>query len=48
MRLRPPRPPGVTGKPGETTYGGGVQNGESFRIQGKTCLLGEPRGTIST
>ena len=36
MRLRPPRPPGVTGKPGETTYGGGVQSGESFCIRAKT------------
>ena len=27
---------------------GGVQSGESFRVRGKTCFLGEPRGMTVT
>ena len=41
----PPEPPRRTGKPGETNNRDVVHSGESFRIRGKTCLLGEPRGT---
>ena len=41
----PPETPRGTGKPGETTDRDVVHSGESFCIQGKTCLLGEPRGT---
>ena len=41
----PPETPRGTGKPGETTDRENVHSGESFRIRGKTCLLGEPRGT---
>ena len=37
-RLRPPRPPRRTGKPGETNNRDVVHSGESFRIRGKTCL----------
>ena len=45
MRLRPPETPRRTGKPGETTDRENVHSGESFCIRGKTCFLGEPRGT---
>ena len=44
----PPETPRGTGKPGALADRGEVHSGESFRIRGKTCLLGEPRGTIST
>ena len=44
----PPETPQGTGKPGETNNRDVVHSGESFRIRGKTCLLGEPRGTIPT
>ena len=42
----PPETPRRTGKPGETTDRENVHSGESFCIRGKTCLFGEPRGTI--
>ncbi len=42
----PPETPQGTGKPGAASDRDGVHRGESFRIRGKTCLFGEPRGTI--
>ena len=41
----PPETPRRTGKLGETNNRDVVHSGESFGIRGKTCLLGEPRGT---
>ena len=41
----PPETPRGTGKLGETNNRDIVQSGESFRVRGKTCLFGEPRGT---
>ena len=43
-----PRDPRGTGKPGATTHRDIVHSRESFRIRGKTCLLGEPHGTTLT
>ena len=42
----PPETPRGTGKPGAVTDRDIVHSGESFGIRGKTCLLGEPLGTI--
>ena len=42
----PPETPRRTGKPGAAADRDFVYSRESFRIRGKTCLLGEPRGTI--
>ena len=44
----PPETPRRTGKPGAAADRGEVHSGESFRIRGKKCLLGEPRGTTPT
>ena len=41
----PPENPRGTGKLGEANNRDIVQSGESFRVRGKTCLFGEPRGT---
>ena len=42
----PPETPRGTGKPGELNNRDVVHSGKSFGIRGKTCLFGEPRGTI--
>ena len=42
----PPETPRRTGRVGETNNRDIVHSGESFRVRGKTCLLGEPRGAI--
>ena len=44
----PPRDPRGTGKTGEVADRDFVHSRESFGIRGKTCLLGEPRGTTTT
>ena len=42
----PPETPRGTGKTGEVADRDFVHSKESFCIRGKTCLLGELRGTI--
>ena len=44
----PPETPRGTGATGGGSDRDVVHSGESFRIRGKTCLLGEPRGMIPT
>ena len=44
----PPETPRGTGKAGETNNRDIVYSGESFRVRGKMCLFGEPRGTTLT
>ena len=41
----PPETPRGTGKPGAVSDRDVMYSGESFRILGKTCLFGDPRGT---